>query len=102
MHADPGGNRHELWAWLHTEDAAASVLAALTADLTGAHVVNVAAPDSMAFEPTRELLAAHHPAAGITGPVDGADGHGTLFDTTRSRELLHFTAGHTWRDTPFR
>ncbi|MFD3912163.1 NAD-dependent epimerase/dehydratase family protein [Streptomyces sp. NPDC058603] len=89
VHGDPAPNRRELWGWLHTPDAARAVRAALTADLTGHHVVNVAAPDSAALEPTRELLEAYHPTSEIRGALDG---HASLFDTTRSRELLGFTA----------
>ncbi|MFD7287417.1 NAD-dependent epimerase/dehydratase family protein [Streptomyces sp. NPDC059863] len=89
VHGDPASNRRELWGWLHTPDAARAVRAALTVDLTGHHVVNVAAPDSAALEPTRELLETYHPTSEIRGALDG---HASLFDTTRSRELLGFTA----------
>ncbi|MFI6349311.1 NAD-dependent epimerase/dehydratase family protein [Streptomyces sp. NPDC050560] len=92
--ADPAANRRELWGWLHTEDAAGSVLAALTADVEGHHVVNVAAPDSATTVPTRDLLAAHHPTAELRAPLDG---HASLFDTTRCRELLGFTPRRGWR-----
>lgn len=94
VHRDPAGNRRELWGWLHTEDAAASVAAALNADLEGHHVINVCAPDSAALEPSLSLLAAHHPDARVR---EGFGGHDAFFDTTRSRELLGFTARHTWR-----
>ncbi|MEV4973245.1 NAD-dependent epimerase/dehydratase family protein [Streptomyces scopuliridis] len=89
VHGDPASNRRELWGWLHTPDAARAVRAALTADLTGHHVVNVAAPDSAALEPTRKLLEAYHPGSEIRGALDG---HASLFDTTRGRTLLGFTA----------
>ncbi|MGN5634255.1 NAD-dependent epimerase/dehydratase family protein [Streptomyces sp. AC154] len=91
---DPAGNRRELWGWLHTEDAAASVAAALNADLEGHHVINVCAPDSAAQGPSLSLLATHHPDARVR---EGFGGHDAFFDTTRSRELLGFTARHTWR-----
>ncbi|MFJ1895854.1 MULTISPECIES: NAD-dependent epimerase/dehydratase family protein [unclassified Streptomyces] len=94
VHRDPAGNRRELWGWLHTEDAAASVAAALNADLEGHHVINICAPDSAALEPSLGLLAAHHPDARVR---QGFGGHDAFFDTTRSRELLGFTAAHTWR-----
>ncbi|EDY44096.1 UDP-glucose 4-epimerase [Streptomyces sp. SPB074] len=93
-HEDAGRARRELWGWLHTEDAAASVRAALTAPLTGHHVVNVAAPDTEALEPSRELLAVYHPDAEIR---DGFGGHDSLFATARMRDVLGFTPRHTWR-----
>uniref|UniRef100_A0AAU2VH02 NAD(P)-dependent oxidoreductase n=1 Tax=Streptomyces sp. NBC_00008 TaxID=2903610 RepID=A0AAU2VH02_9ACTN len=94
VHRDPAGNRRELWGWLHTEDAAASVAAALNADLDGHHVVNICASDSASLEPSLGLLAAHHPDARVR---EGFGGHDAFFDTTRSRELLGFTASRTWR-----
>ncbi|MEV0845608.1 NAD(P)-dependent oxidoreductase [Streptomyces sp. NPDC049954] len=94
VHADPGSNSKELWGWLHTEDAAGSVLAALTARLSGHHVVNVCAPDSAALEPSLDLLAAYHPDTEVR---EGFGGHDTFFDTRRSPELLGFVPRHTWR-----
>lgn len=94
VHHDAAANRRELWGWLHTEDAAASVRAALGAPLEGHHVVNVAAPDSAALEPSLALLAEHHPDARVR---EGFGGHDGFFDTTRSRELLGFVPRHTWR-----
>lgn len=94
VRTDPGSNSKELWGWLHTEDAARSVLAALTAGLSGHHVVNVCAPDSAALEPSLDLLSAYHPDTEVR---DGFGGHDTFFDTRRSRELLGFVPRHTWR-----
>lgn len=93
--ADPAANRRELWGWVHTQDAAGAVRAALTAPLTGHHVINIAAPDSSCRVPTRELLAAHHPTAKLLD--DGMCEHGSLFATDRSSALLGFTARQGWR-----
>ncbi|MDT0416335.1 NAD(P)-dependent oxidoreductase [Streptomyces sp. DSM 41982] len=93
-HRDPGPMRRELWGWLHTEDAAASVRAALTAPLTGHHVVNVAAPDTEALEPSRDLLAAYHPGTEVRGEFGG---HDSFFATGRMRDVLGFAPKHTWR-----
>jgi nucleoside-diphosphate-sugar epimerase len=99
VHSDPGRDRKALWGWLDTRDAARAVEAALTRPLTGHHVINVVAPDTSAFEPTAELLRRYHPATRLTeSPV----GFATPFSTRRSRELLGFTAIHSWREPPRR
>jgi nucleoside-diphosphate-sugar epimerase len=89
----PGDDRG-LWAWLDTRDAARSIEAALTSPLTGHHLVNVVAPDTTAAEPTAELLRRYHPTTTVTEPIEG---FATPFSTTRSRELLGFSAEHSWR-----
>ncbi|WP_226961308.1 MULTISPECIES: NAD-dependent epimerase/dehydratase family protein [Streptomyces] len=97
VHADPGGHRRDLWGWLDTGDAADAVHAALTAPLTGHHVITVSAPDTSARQPTGELLRAHHPNTPLTGELGG---HSTVFDTSRARELLGFVPRHRWRGEP--
>jgi nucleoside-diphosphate-sugar epimerase len=97
VHSDPGRGRKSLWGWLDTRDAARAVEAALTRPLTGHHVINVVAPDTSALEPTAELLRRYHPATKLTEPPAG---FGTVFSTQRSRELLGFTAIHSWREGP--
>jgi nucleoside-diphosphate-sugar epimerase len=94
VHADPGAARRELWAWLDTRDAARAIEAALTRPLTGHQLVHVVAPDTTALQPTAELLRRYHPASVLAEPPDGFT---SPFATTRSRELLGFTAAHTWR-----
>ena len=97
VHRDPTGNRRELWAWLDTRDAARAVHAALTADLTGHHVLNVAAPDTTALQPTRELLARFHPAASVLTELAN---HETLVDSRLSEAVLGFTPKYGWREHP--
>jgi nucleoside-diphosphate-sugar epimerase len=92
---DPRPERVGLWGWLDTRDAAGAIAAALVAPAEpGNHVVNVVAPDTSAVVPTRDLLARYHPAARIDADLPGFT---TPFDTTRARELLHFTPAHQWR-----
>jgi nucleoside-diphosphate-sugar epimerase len=93
---DVAGNRRELWAWIDTRDAARAVLAVLDADLTGSHVFNFAAPDSITDERTDALLREHHPTAEVRGSLSG---HASLVDTTKSRELLGFRTLYGWRDS---
>ncbi|MEW1859186.1 NAD(P)-dependent oxidoreductase [Streptomyces sp. NBC_00669] len=94
--ADPAGQRHDLWGWLHTLDAATAIRIALEADITGAHVVNVTAPDTTSALPSAALMATHHPGVPLRSAVTG---HATLFDTTACTDLLGFTPRRTWRTT---
>jgi nucleoside-diphosphate-sugar epimerase len=94
VHARPSDDRRGLWAWLDTRDAARAIEAALTRPLAGHHLINVVAPDTTALEPTADLLRRYHPSSVLTEPIIG---FATPFDTRRSRELLGFTAVHSWR-----
>jgi nucleoside-diphosphate-sugar epimerase len=94
VHEQPAGAASILWAWLDTRDAARAIEAALTRPPAGHHVINVTAPDTTALVPTAELLARYHPTTKLTEPLDG---FATPFSTQRSRDLLDFTAAHSWR-----
>jgi nucleoside-diphosphate-sugar epimerase len=95
VHQDPGWDRGSLWGWLDTRDAARAIAAALAVPLDGHQVINVAAPDTTALEPTAALLRRYHPTAEITAPLDG---FAVPFSLDRSHELLGFRSRHTWRD----
>jgi nucleoside-diphosphate-sugar epimerase len=94
VHADPGHDSGGLWGWLDSRDAARAVGAALTAPVSGHTVVNVAAPDTTALQPTADLLRRYHPGTQVEQPLDG---FAVPFCLRRSRELLGFTALHRWR-----
>jgi nucleoside-diphosphate-sugar epimerase len=97
VHRDPGGNRRELWAWLDSRDAAGAVLAALTAELSGHHVLNIAAADTTAVVPTTDLLRTYHPSAHKRTDLTH---HAGLVDTRLAGTLLGFTPRHGWRRPP--
>jgi nucleoside-diphosphate-sugar epimerase len=97
VHRDAAGNRRELWAWVDTRDVARAVHTALTADLTGHHVLNIAATDTAAIEPTRELLGRFHPTAAVR--ADLAD-HESLIDARLADTVLGFTPKYGWRQDP--
>lgn len=89
---DPRVVAREGWAYLDLRDAARAVEAGLRADLTGAHVVGLAADDTLLDVPTPELLARFAPDVPLTRPVGPRDG---LVDTRRARELLGFRPRHS-------
>ena len=92
--ADPAAQRHDLWGWLDTRDAACAVRLALEKEITGSHVVNVTATDTTSVLPSAELMAAHHPGVPVPPSITG---HGSLFDTTAATDLLGFVPRRTWR-----
>ena len=94
VHRDPDGNRRELWAWVDSRDVAHAVRLALTAELTGHQVVNIAATDTTAVQPTLDLLRTHHPSADRRADLPQ---HTGLVDTRLAGALLGFTPQHGWR-----
>jgi nucleoside-diphosphate-sugar epimerase len=94
IHADPGVDRAGLWGWLDMRDAARAVLAALTAPLDGHHIVNVAAPDTTALVPTRELLSRYHPSTRVERELGEFE---SVFAGEKSRSLLGFRPLYGWR-----
>lgn len=92
--SDPGALRGDLWGWLHTRDAARAFRLALSAPLRGAHVVTVAAPDTVCIETTDELIRRYLPGVPVTTALAN---HTTLYDLTRAATLLDFAAVETWR-----
>lgn len=83
----PRAAAKEGWAYLRLEDAARAVLTAVNSTLTGAHVINLSASDTLVDRPTAELLADYLPGVPVRRPIEGV---GALIDTSRARELLGF------------
>lgn len=94
IHEDAGVDRNGLWAWIHTVDAARAVASALTAEVTGAPVLTVAAPDTTALVPSEDLVRRYLPDSVVVRPLTGFE---TLFDVGRAYDLLGFRPEHGWR-----
>ena len=88
---DPGYLSNELWAYLDVRDAARAFGLAVERDIPGFHVINVMARDTYSALPTAELMARSHPGTVLRRPLVGRE---SVFDTTRSRELLGFVEQH--------
>lgn len=84
---DPASMAREGWAYLDLRDGVRAIEHALTAPLTGAHVVSLSADDLLIDRPADELLRAYAPAVPLRSPI-GA--RGPLVDTARARALLGF------------
>ncbi len=87
---DPGRGAADVWSYLDVRDAARALVAALTPAGPGCHVVYVAAPETLAPQPTEELLDAFHPGV----PRPRFPGRTVPIDLTGARGLLNFTAAH--------
>ncbi|GIF72509.1 epimerase [Asanoa siamensis] len=91
--ADPASGALELWSYLHVDDAAAACLAGLAAP-PGAHVLFVAAPETLAPYPTEDLLAAYLPTVPLRARFPGRT---VPVDLEPARRVLGFTAARPLR-----
>lgn len=88
---DPAGGMREGWSYLDTRDAAHAVELSLTAPLTGAHRLFVAADTSIAPYPTEDLLNVYAPNVPRLRRFVGRE---VALDLSRARTLLGFRARH--------
>ena len=88
---DPAAGMKEGWSYLDTRDAARAVVLGLTAPLTGAHRLFVAADTTIAPYATEDLLAAYAPTVPRLRRFVGRE---VAVDLTRARSLLGFRAEH--------
>jgi nucleoside-diphosphate-sugar epimerase len=82
----------EVWSYLDARDAARALLAGLTPARPGAHIVYVAAPDTLAPYPTQWLVKRFHPNV----PSPAWPGRTVPIDLAPARDLLGFTARYPW------
>jgi nucleoside-diphosphate-sugar epimerase len=94
--ADPAAHMRVGWGYLELRDAAEAVFLALTAPVTGAHVVGLSAEDTLIDRPTAQLLADYAPGVPIRSPLVG---HAAAIDTSRARALLGFTPRYSVHST---
>lgn len=91
---DPLSRRSNLWAYVDSRDVAQACLRALEADVSGAEVMTIAAPDTIMRQTNEELVAAAFPGCTLrsgTGP------HDTLISIDRARRLIGYAPEWTWR-----
>lgn len=91
---DPGLHAGSLWAYLDSRDAARAFELALRAGVPGTSaVVYVAAPTTMAAQPTEELVRRYHPDAELRAPLPGRT---VPVDLGPARSLLGFEAEYVY------
>jgi nucleoside-diphosphate-sugar epimerase len=94
---DPGAGAHEVWSYLDMADAATACRLGLTAPVTGAHPLYLAAPETLSPYPTEDLLARYLPGVPRRAPLPG---RAVPIDTTAAATLLGFTPEHLFDVTP--
>lgn len=92
--SDPGPLSTELWMYLDLDDAARACLDALERAPDGAHVVGIAAPETLAGEATLDLLERYHPGVRVRAPLPGRS---APIDLWRARALFDFRAERIWQ-----
>ena len=94
---EPGAGAHEVWSYLDMRDAATACWLGLTATVTGAHPLYLAAPETLSPYPTEDLLARYLPAVPRRRALPG---RAVPIDTTAATELLGFTPEYLFDITP--
>ncbi|HEY3606227.1 MAG TPA: NAD(P)-dependent oxidoreductase [Pseudonocardiaceae bacterium] len=89
--ADPANAARECWTYLDVRDAAEAAVLSLTAPLTGAQPLFLAAPETLAPYPTEDLIRAYHPNSEIRRPLPDRT---APIDLAPATQLLGFTAKH--------
>jgi nucleoside-diphosphate-sugar epimerase len=87
---DPGRGAADVWSYLDVRDAARALVMASQPALAGNHVLYVAAPETLAPQPTEWLLDKFHPGV----PRPAFPGRAVPIDLRPARELLGFTAAY--------
>lgn len=91
LREQPSDGMREGWSYLDTRDAARAVVLALTAPVTGAHSLLLAADRTLASHATDDLLRAFAPNAPRLRPFLGRE---VPVDLTSARTVLGFRAEH--------
>lgn len=94
---DPGSGAAVLWAYLDLRDAATACWLGVTADVTGARPLYVAAPDTLSPYPTEELVARYLPGTEVRAPLPGRR---VPIDLSAAEAALGFAAEHLMDITP--
>lgn len=88
---EPGAGTNEVWSYLDMRDAATACWLGLTAPVTGAHPLYLAAPETLSPYPTEALLARYLPDVPRRASLPG---RAVPIDTSSAAALLGFTPEH--------
>lgn len=89
---DPIRGAADVWSYLDARDAARALVAGLNPSRPGNHVIYVAAPRTLAPQPTEWLLEQFHPGV----PRPHFAGRSVPIDLEPARDLLGFTATYPY------
>jgi nucleoside-diphosphate-sugar epimerase len=94
---DPSHGARTLWAYLEDRDAATAAFRSLTAPLSGYHMFQVAAPETLAADDTRDLLERYYPQVEQRSRLEG---RAVPFDIAPAAEKLDFHAEFHYEPEP--
>jgi UDP-glucose 4-epimerase len=96
---DPAKHAGGFWAYIDMRDVAQAFRRALHADLPGppaCHAVYISAADTMADEPSTELVERFYPH--LRERAAQLAGHESLFSWRAAHETIGYTPQYSWRD----
>src|SRR5262245_61775542 len=94
---DPAKHAGGFWAYIDMRDVAQAFRRALHAELPGppaCHACYISAADTMADEPSAELVARFYPH--LRERASQLNGHESLFSWRAAREAIGYTPRHSW------
>jgi nucleoside-diphosphate-sugar epimerase len=94
--ANPELRKWNLWSWVDSRDVAQACRLSLEADIVGAHVLTIAAADTLMQRSSAALMAASFPSVAVHPGIGEFD---TLLSIDGARRLLGYSPQHTWRST---
>ena len=92
---DPADRSWNLFGYVDVRDCALACHLALTADVTGADTMIIAAADSIIDRPSRELAEEIFPGLEFRSEVEGTD---TLLSIEKARRVLNYQPQYSWRE----
>ena len=91
---DPEDAARELWGYVDARDAARASRLALERPGVGYATLNISAADTLASEPTADLVHRYHPSTEIRR---GASGFRSPWSSSRARRVIGYEPQYTWR-----
>lgn len=92
---NPMSRRFNAFVYVDVRDVAAACASALEAPVTGAHVLNIGAPDTCMDIPSAELAEAAFPGVPLRRPLEGYE---SLVSIDAAADLIDYRPTHSWRD----
>ncbi len=91
---DPRSRMFNLWGYVDARDVADACVKALTAAVSGAEAMTIAAPDTIMRQTNAELVAEAFPGCTLR---PGTGEHETLISIEKARRLIGYDPQWTWR-----
>ncbi|MEJ7651958.1 MAG: NAD(P)-dependent oxidoreductase [Chloroflexia bacterium] len=93
--SDPAEMKHNLWGYVDVRDAARACRLGIESDVQGFEAFNIIAADTLASEPTADLIKRLCPQTKLRAEIEGC---ASAFSTEKAARLLGYVPQHTWRN----